>query len=127
MKKTVTNISGRTFKVNTSNRACKKFGFKSGRRVRHFVVGEGTVVGVAPAIGYICGARFEVNVLWIAFDCHEGRVAHSFWGRIELKPPEKLLNSIMPPISQVGEAAFLYPFLSAYVHIYCRYWVCIED
>lgn len=84
MKKTewVTARSGEIFKVNISDKACSKFGFKHGDHIidnnliDNNLGKTGVVVGVA---GKHCGKGKKV--LWYALDRDNGRVSFSCqWG-----------------------------------------------
>ena len=74
-KKSVVAIDGKKFEVDTSDKACSKFGFKHGDRIKHPAVGKGTVVGVASATE---GIDPEPDVLWCTFDGYDKeKVAYS--------------------------------------------------
>ncbi len=66
-KMEVISRSGISFKVDASDEACLKFGFRHGDRVEHPIFGKATVMGVAHPV---CPARGE-GVLWCAFDFDE--------------------------------------------------------
>jgi hypothetical protein len=75
-KKTVTPLYGKPFEVNTSDEAISKLGlgFKYGDRITHPGIGEGTIIGVAPATG---GSNHKPDVLWCAFDKWNGKVSYT--------------------------------------------------
>lgn len=80
-KKRVTAIEGQVVEVDTSNRACRRFGFRHGQKIKSRYDGVCTVMGVAPVVS---GATQDMNpapeALWLAFESDEGRVvcAHPF-------------------------------------------------
>jgi hypothetical protein len=73
-KKQVTSRSRHRFEVDTSDKACDKFGFKHGDPIS--VNGKkGTVMGVASAIGE---KTPEPEVLWYILDRDNGKATYSF-------------------------------------------------
>ena len=83
-KKMVTPRYGEPFEVDTSDEACRKFGFKHGDRVVHPHTGPGTVIGVAPATE---GLDPEPDVLWYASD-YDKRDVVSYSHPSLLKPAQ---------------------------------------
>ncbi len=73
-KKWVESTGGRSFEVDTSDKACAEFGFKHGDFVRIPETGplgpSGIVEGVAPL------PDSGKNVLWCAFEDGFGRVSY---------------------------------------------------
>lgn len=67
----VTGISGKTFKVDISDEACLKFGFKHRERIADRKGNKGTVMGVAPMIPE---RKLSQTVLWIAADTKNDKV-----------------------------------------------------
>lgn len=72
----VTPCYGEPFEVDTSDKACEKFGFKHGDRIRCPGVGVGTVIGVARS-------GEGPDVLWYAIDGRGGNVSYSYPSKIE--------------------------------------------
>jgi len=72
-QKQVTTLAGRRFLVDTSNRACKPFGFQHGDEVLIPNGEECTIVGVAPIDKPHLAHR---NVLWYTKKGKKGKVGY---------------------------------------------------
>ncbi len=77
----VTRKSGGTIMVDTSEKACLKFGFKHGDRIIDPDGDKGIIIGVAPSCGCtlcIKKGTARKDALWYALDILNGKVVH--WG-----------------------------------------------
>jgi hypothetical protein len=74
-KKMITPRNGEPFEVDTSDKACSRFGVKHGQRIKDCDGDEGVVEGVAPATE---GLRLEPKVLWYTLDRDAGESCYMF-------------------------------------------------
>lgn len=86
--KEVTAVNDLVLEVNTSEKACRKFGFSSNQRIIDTFGRAGTIIGIAPVPTIPGPPCIEpgTDVLWVSMDVHGGKVCFISRPLTSLKP-----------------------------------------